>query len=112
MNNNFHILILLLFICSNALAPSIGASGQSPSHGLLMDGGAFSTDLAPAYLRRDGDRHRVHELVAGRAGHVVVLRSVDRLVLRTFWVRRLMRSAMNRRIEADVWRNVWAEDKS
>ena len=48
MNANFHILILLLFIWSNNLAPSIGASGHSPLQDLPMDGGACNNDLAPS----------------------------------------------------------------
>ncbi|KAG2589522.1 hypothetical protein PVAP13_5NG359800 [Panicum virgatum] len=75
----------------------------------------------PAYLRWAGDRHRVRELVAGCAGHVIVMRAVDWVALRSSTVRRFMRLAsrsilpylvMNHRLEADVWHNDCDEDKA
>ena len=86
MNNNFHILVLLLFICRNALAPTIGASSQSPSQGLLMAGGAFSTDLAPS-IPASGQRPSQGFRIGGRACRACRC-PVDRAVLRTFSVQR------------------------
>ena len=75
----------------------------------------------PAYLRWAGDRHRVRELVVGCAGHVIVMRAVDWVALRSSTVRRFMRLAsrsilpylvMNHQLEADVWHNDCDEDKA